>query len=169
MQNLTSAVGARLAGPAADGTGRRILDISQDTKDLPRYRRLMPVPVIEFTTDQRFIRRKREVKTMTAMIRLYCRGHRHGRSGALCSDCDALLDYATRRTERCLFGDAKPTCANCVVHCYSAEKREGIRTVMRWAGPRMLFRHPFLSVMHLLDGKRPAPTLPAKETANGKQ
>jgi hypothetical protein len=72
------------------------------------------------------------------------------------------MEYATRRLERCVFGDTKPTCANCVVHCYSAEMREKIRGVMRWAGPRMLLRHPVLGITHLLDGKRPVPTLPGK-------
>ena len=76
--------------------------------------------------------------------------------------CAELLDYATRRLERCVFGDAKPTCANCVVHCYSADMREQIRMVMRWAGPRMLLRHPILAIPHLIDGRRPVPTLPAK-------
>ena len=122
----------------------------------------MAVPSIEFTTDKRFVRRKRELRTIAAMVRLYCRKHEHARKAPLCGDCGELLDYAARRLERCIFGDAKPTCANCVVHCYSADKREEIRNVMRWAGPRMLLRHPVLSVMHLLDGRRPAPALPAK-------
>lgn len=74
-----------------------------------------------------------------------------------------LFDYAERRLDLCVFGDAKPTCANCSVHCYSAEKREQIRVVMKWAGPRMLFRYPLLAVFHLLDGRRPAPDLPVKQ------
>lgn len=122
----------------------------------------MPHPVTEFTTDKRFIRRARELKTIAAMVRMYCRGHGHGGGVPLCTGCAALLEYATRRLERCVFGDAKPTCANCVVHCYSADMREQVRVVMKWAGPRMLLRHPILGVLHLLDGRRPAPTLPAK-------
>jgi len=120
--------------------------------------------VVEFTTDKQFIRRARELKTIAAMVRMYCRGHEHGREhGAqLCAECGALLEYATRRLERCVFGDAKPTCANCVVHCYSADRREQVRVVMRWAGPRMLLRHPILGIRHQLDGRRPAPLLPDK-------
>ena len=30
------------------------------------------------------------------------------------------------------------------------EKRKRIRVVIRWAGPRMLFVHPTLAVMHLV-------------------
>jgi hypothetical protein len=119
-------------------------------------------PVVEFTTDKRFVRRARELKTMAAMVRLYCRTHAHPGRAPLCADCAALLEYATRRLERCVFGDAKPTCTNCTVHCYSAEKREQMRVVMQWAGPRMALRHPILSMFHVLDGRRPAPVLPAK-------
>ncbi|MEP7181183.1 MAG: nitrous oxide-stimulated promoter family protein [Betaproteobacteria bacterium] len=106
-------------------------------------------------------RRLRELATIRAMILLYC-GEHHGRKSELCAECAPLHGYATRRLERCVFGDAKPTCANCTVHCYSAAMREQIRVVMRYAGPRMLFRHPVLGIAHLNDGRRPAPELPVK-------
>jgi Nitrous oxide-stimulated promoter len=118
--------------------------------------------VVEFTTDKRFVRRARELKIIEAMMRMYCRGHDHPQSDPLCTDCAELFDYATRRLERCVFGDAKPTCANCTVHCYSARQRERIREVMKWAGPRMTLRHPVLALLHVIDGRRPAPTLPGK-------
>ena len=75
----------------------------------------------------------------------------HREVGPIRSKFRALLDYANRRLERCLFGDAKPTCANCVVHCYRADMRERMREVMRWAGPRMTWRHPVLTLFHFLD------------------
>lgn len=122
----------------------------------------MPPEIVEFTTDKRFVRRARELKTIKAMVRLYCRGHHNPGKSPMCEDCAALFEYATRRLERCVFGDAKPTCTNCTVHCYSAEMREKVRVVMKWAGPRMTLRHPVLSIFHVLDGRRPAPRLPAK-------
>ena len=85
------------------------------------------------------------------MIRLYCHGQHHN-GDVLCDDCQALHDYAMARLERCPFQEAKPTCLKCPVHCYKPEMREQIRTVMRYAGPRMLFRHPVLAVLHLVDG-----------------
>jgi hypothetical protein len=117
--------------------------------------------VIEFVRDERFVRRERELATIEAMIALYCRGHGHTHEprAKLCPDCSALFGYATRRLQRCVFGDAKPTCANCVVHCYSIDRREQIRAVMRWAGPRMLLRHPVMAIRHQLDGRRPTPLL----------
>jgi hypothetical protein len=99
----------------------------------------------------------REWKTMAAMIRLYCR-HQHRGSG-LCPECRQLLEYARVRLRRCRFGAEKPTCARCPVHCYQRARRERIKEVMRYAGPRMLWRHPFLSLRHWLDGFRKAPTV----------
>ena len=125
--------------------------------------------VVEFTTDKRFVRRARELKTIEAMVRLYCSGHGHQGRSPLCPECAALLEYATRRLERCVFGDAKPTCTNCLVHCYSADMREQVRVVMKWAGPRMMWRHPILAFFHVLDGRRPAPMLPGKPPKPGEE
>jgi len=47
---------------------------------------------------------------------------------------------------RCPFGPDKPTCAKCPIHCYKPQVRERVREVMRFAGPRMLLRHPVLAV-----------------------
>jgi hypothetical protein len=38
-----------------------------------------------------------------------------------------------------------------------------MREVMRYSGPWMLKKHPFLAIMHIFDGKREAPPLPKKE------
>ncbi len=94
-----------------------------------------------------------------AMLRMYCRCHHGAKYAALCEDCTVLHDYARRRLERCVFGEAKPTCANCAVHCYKANMREHIRQVMRWAGRRMLRRHPVLAMRHMIDGHLPASVL----------
>jgi hypothetical protein len=108
---------------------------------------------------RRHPRLARELATLSSMIRLHCHDV-HCEDGGLCDGCAALLAYATRRLDRCVFGDDKPTCANCKVHCYSAAMREEVRGIMRYAGPRMLWRHPVLALWHLVDGRRPAPTLP---------
>lgn len=116
--------------------------------------------IVEFRTDPGFARRAREIVTIAAMVRMYCRGHHGHEQSTPCSECASLLAYASRRTERCVFGDAKPTCANCQVHCYTQVMRERVKAVMRWAGPRMLLRHPILALRHKLDGLKPAPLLP---------
>ena len=98
----------------------------------------------------------RERRTVRAMIRLYCRD-RHGSGRELCAECAELWDYVQLRLERCPFQENKPTCANCPVHCYQPARRAQIQAVMRYAGPRMLWRHPVLAIRHLLDGRKPAP------------
>ena len=98
----------------------------------------------------------REWRTIAAMIACYCRDH-HTTHDALCPECLGLLDYATIRLERCRFGPEKPVCAKCPVHCYRPARREQVRAVMRYAGPRMLWQHPILSLRHWLDGFRKAP------------
>ncbi|MEO8674051.1 MAG: nitrous oxide-stimulated promoter family protein [Casimicrobiaceae bacterium] len=108
---------------------------------------------------RRHPRLARELTTLSAMIGIYCHDL-HGEDHGLCEECVSLLAYATRRLDRCVFGDDKPTCANCTVHCYSATLREHVRIVMRYAGPRMMWRHPILALRHLIDGRRAAPTLP---------
>ena len=83
------------------------------------------------------------------MIRIYCRAH-HGAAKDLCGDCAGLLSYAEGRIEKCPFGTDKPVCNQCTVHCYQPEMRERVRAVMRYAGPRMIGRHPLLAIRHLI-------------------
>lgn len=108
-------------------------------------------------------RLKRELATITAMLRIYCRDHhRDAAPGAehLCASCDELLDYARKRLSGCPYGREKPTCSNCQIHCYGPRQREQTQIMMRYAGPRMLWRHPLLALAHVIDGRRPAPPKP---------
>lgn len=90
---------------------------------------------------------EREKQTVEQMIRLYCRhkeGHRE-----LCPTCRELLTYAHTRLSRCHFGEEKPTCRLCPIHCYKPEMKERMRLVMRYTGPRMLLYHPMAALRHL--------------------
>lgn len=89
-----------------------------------------------------------EKKVVHKMIAIYCRAHHNTHSG-LCDECSALNDYAMKRLENCPFGDNKPTCETCTIHCYKNDKRQEIKKVMRFAGPRMLFRHPIDAIRHI--------------------
>lgn len=88
-----------------------------------------------------------ERRTVELMIRFYCR-HKEGNE-SLCDNCQALLDYASARLARCPFKENKKTCRQCPVHCYRPAMKEQICTVMRYAGPRMLFHHPIAALRHL--------------------
>jgi len=92
---------------------------------------------------------KKEYQTLEAMISLYCEACHQTTRGDLCSSCRELLTYAKSRLDKCPFAEDKPTCADCTIHCYKPERREEIRQVMRYAGPRMMRSHPILAVGHL--------------------
>ena len=98
-------------------------------------------------------RMKRERRTIEVMIMMHYRA-RHGTGAVLCDDCRRLLDYASKRLKKCPFQEKKPACGQCTVHCYQPVMREMIRGVMKFAGPRMLFRHPVLAVHHMLDVRK---------------
>jgi Nitrous oxide-stimulated promoter len=115
-------------------------------------------------------RLQREQATLVAMLRLFCADHHAGittDAEGLCPDCAELLAYSRKRLAACPFGPEKPTCVNCRIHCYGPQQREQTRVVMRYAGPRMLLRHPVLAIAHLIDGRRPAPPKPRGVAATG--
>ena len=88
-----------------------------------------------------------EKQVVEFMIRLYCR--RKEGNKELCDNCKELLDYALLRLSCCKYGDKKPTCKQCVIHCYQPIMKSRIKEVMRWSGPRMLFYHPIAAIKHL--------------------
>jgi len=100
-----------------------------------------------------------EHKTITKMVGIYCRS-KHGTSANLCESCEELVAYADLRLAACPFAPDKPVCAKCPVHCYQPEKREHIREVMRFAGPRMLFFDPVAAIKHMVALRRkPSPAV----------
>jgi hypothetical protein len=104
-------------------------------------------------------KRQREWATIDAMIALYCRDH-HGPSDRLCVECADLTTYARQRLEKCPYGDEKPTCAKCPIHCYKPACREQVKEVMRYAGPRLLLRRPLTTIRHLLHDREKPPEVP---------
>ena len=90
---------------------------------------------------------EKEKKLVPVMIRKYCRA-RHGTKEGLCEECAALQGYALFRLEKCPFKRDKKFCSFCGIHCYKPEMRAKIKEVMRVAGPRMLFSHPFFAMSH---------------------
>ena len=100
-----------------------------------------------------------EMRLVDSMIDLYAAAHRHDPSKsdsklieAAVPDAEALKAYTHKRIEQCRYRgkQEKPFCNVCPVHCYKPEMRQQIRAVMRYRGPRMLFRPPILSLLHLI-------------------
>lgn len=93
---------------------------------------------------------------MEKMVGIYCSAHHRDGPENLCENCRQFLDYADVRLDKCPYGEEKPTCSNCPIHCYKPERREQAKAIMRYAGPRMLLKHPILAIAHKLDGLRRA-------------
>jgi hypothetical protein len=106
----------------------------------------------------------RERRTVRYMVEIYCRDHHEAHRG-LCEQCDGLFTYAMGRLDDCIYKEEKPTCKKCPVHCYRKDMRAEMREMMIYSGPRMLFSHPVLAIWHLLDERKDAPALPARQMA----
>lgn len=98
--------------------------------------------------------KEKEIKTVELMIKLYCRKKHNTKNGKLCHECQNLFDYVVYRRSKCPFGEDKPFCSNCTIHCYNKEMRQKIREVMKYSGPRMIFIHPFIVTSHLMQTLR---------------
>ena len=124
------------------------------------------------TADALKRKREREQGIVSQMIALYCKGnhsaHRSAplrerggemqqmREGAALREqaSGERRDLCPARSEHCPFMEEKTFCSNCTVHCYRPEMLERIRTVMRYAGPRMLFHHPVMAIRHMIESQR---------------
>lgn len=101
-------------------------------------------------------RQQKELKTIAAMTRIYCRDV-HGCNSGLCSKCEDLLQYAEKRLKNCPFAEKKNVCSKCTIHCYKKSMKTQVKEVMRHSGPRMLKKHPIMALQHLLDSLRKPP------------
>jgi len=87
-----------------------------------------------------------EKATVEKMIRLYCRLNH--KQHDICAHCAQLVKYTHGKLDLCVFGEQKPACKKCNIHCYSSENREKVKEIMRFSGPRMLFYHPLDFLKH---------------------
>lgn len=114
----------------------------------------------------------KDTRLLSDFCTIYCAGNHEGATRAqlqsegvelgiygrkipvVCDECADLLRYAEKRRAFCP-KDPKPFCNYCDTHCYSTEKREFVREIMRYSGPRAMTRgHAIDSVRHLLEGRR---------------
>ena len=58
---------------------------------------------------------------------------------ALCDECARLLRHAIVMRVKCPL-DPKPKCRHCSQHCYLPLYRDQMERVMKYAGPRSLFK-----------------------------
>lgn len=89
-----------------------------------------------------------EKHILILMVKIYCR--KNHKTKDLCDECSELLNYGLNRLDHCKYGEKKDFCNKCSTQCYNKDKREQIRKVMRFSGPRMIFYNPKMAVKHLL-------------------
>ena len=89
-----------------------------------------------------------EKRTIIAMVKIYC--NKNHVNDKLCTECTALLNYSFERLARCPFGQSKPACNKCKVHCYAKEKRDAMKTIMRFSGKHIFLKHPYLTTLHFI-------------------
>ena len=92
-----------------------------------------------------------EKDTVKQMISLYCKKNHNMEE--LCIECKELLEYAFKRLDRCPYGEEKSFCNKCTTHCYKQDKKEQMKKVMRFSGPRMIFYNPKMVIKHLFPKK----------------
>lgn len=110
-------------------------------------------PPFADTADIVMTRIEKEKRTVSLMIRIYCRRNCGTRTG-LCKECSELEKYAHARLDGCRYGNGKGSCRRCPVHCYRPDMRDRIKAVMRFSGPRMLLYEPVEALRHLCDSVR---------------
>lgn len=110
-----------------------------------------------------------EYKTIEAMVEIYCKAHSQHKRLSDCEECQDFLEYAHEKLDRCPYGQDKPTCNKCPVHCYKPARREQAKKIMIYAGPRMLLPHPIMAFRHLLAERGPVPGRPPAGASNRHQ
>lgn len=89
---------------------------------------------------------REEYEIVCEMIDLYHRKNDRFYDG----DISDLKAYVKSKLSSCPHGSNKPFCSYCKIHCYEPARREEIREVMRFSGPRFIFYRPGKSIKHLL-------------------
>lgn len=90
-----------------------------------------------------------EKNIVKIMIGYYCKKN-HFPEKNLCCDCKKLIEYTWLKLDKCFYGENKPACSKCEIHCYSAPMRKKIKDIMRYSGPRMIYIYPGAYIKHLM-------------------
>ena len=91
----------------------------------------------------------KDVETIRIMTEIYCHAHHNTKEG-LCPECEEFYLYSVKRLACCPFGEKKPVCAKCKIHCYGKGYKERAKEIMAFSGPKLLLKHPILSMRHVM-------------------
>ncbi len=103
-----------------------------------------------------------EVEVIKLMTQIYCKGKHTDRekNDELCQECQDFVNYAIKRLSCCPFGEEKPVCKKCKIHCFQKDWKAKAKEVMAYSGPRLIFKRPGLIFSHLLMSLKKAPDKP---------
>ena len=82
---------------------------------------------------------------------IYCTAHHADElkdAAGLCSSCRETVEATLSRTQVCPYGH-QGNCQDCDIHCQRGEARDRIRAIMRYAAPRMAYRHPLMTLEYV--------------------
>ena len=100
---------------------------------------------------------QKDAEKLLKFVSMYCRSHHAGNKvqpfnflypkipvrihsdKPLCGQCEKLLRHAIVMRVLCPL-DPKPKCRKCPQNCYRPGYRDAMEVVMRYSGPRSLFR-----------------------------
>lgn len=61
---------------------------------------------------------------------------------------ESLRLYSHNRLENCQNKDKRNFCSSCSIRCFSKNRREDIKRVMKYSGPRLIFYRPLALLRH---------------------
>lgn len=94
---------------------------------------------------------EKDRRTLEAIGLIYCRAHHHDcakDATGLCPDCREAIEGTLDRTLHCP-SNHQGNCQDCSIHCQRGEAQQRIKAIMAYAAPRMLWRHPLMTVEYL--------------------
>jgi len=113
-------------------------------------------------------RLQKELNTIRAMVKLFCKDH-HKPGDRICNECSELISYAGERLRNCPCGENKSTCGKCAIHCYNKDMQKKVVDIMRYAGPRMAWKHPVMAIQHFIYSRKKPVVLPSGSGKNSVQ
>lgn len=93
----------------------------------------------------------RDLKTLEAIGRIFCNAHHPDADrdeAGLCPACRNTIDATFARTATCP-NHQRSNCEDCAVKCQRGDAQARIKEIMRYSAPRMLFRHPLMTLEYL--------------------
>ncbi len=96
------------------------------------------------------IRREKKHMISSKMIHMYCHAHHNTDKQSLCDHCQAISDYSEFRTSKCPYIAKTLYCINCPTPCYKPDMKKEMAVIMKYAGPRFLFKHPIYFIDHVI-------------------